>query len=287
MTFGLKSFFVASVFCLLMAPAMGSAQASISESIVVISTDKGDITLKLYDDTPKHRDNFLKLAAEGFFDSTLFHRVIQNFMIQGGDPDSKNAIAGTELGNGGPGYDIPAEITPAHFHKRGVLAAAREDDKINPKRLSSGSQFYIVQGKVFTSAELDKLEAEQNSLAKQQIFVNIMDKPENLNLRNQFFSPDAKKDTAHFRFLLDTLNLLIDKEYALTNQFKLTEEQRKIYTTIGGTPHLDGKYTIFGEVITGMEVVDAIAAEKTDKDDRPLTDIPMTIKIVNRKKIQP
>ncbi|PKP02602.1 MAG: peptidylprolyl isomerase [Bacteroidetes bacterium HGW-Bacteroidetes-9] len=270
-----------------MAPAMGSAQASISESIVVISTDKGDITLKLYDDTPKHRDNFLKLAAEGFFDSTLFHRVIQNFMIQGGDPDSKNAIAGTELGNGGPGYDIPAEITPAHFHKRGVLAAAREDDKINPKRLSSGSQFYIVQGKVFTSAELDKLEAEQNSLAKQQIFVNIMDKPENLNLRNQFFSPDAKKDTAHFRFLLDTLNLLIDKEYALTNQFKLTEEQRKIYTTIGGTPHLDGKYTIFGEVITGMEVVDAIAAEKTDKNDRPLIDIPMTIKIVNRKKIQP
>jgi cyclophilin family peptidyl-prolyl cis-trans isomerase len=287
MTFGLKSFFVASVFCLLMAPAMGSAQASISESIVVISTDKGDITLKLYDDTPKHRDNFLKLAAEGFFDSTLFHRVIQNFMIQGGDPDSKNAIAGIELGNGGPGYDIPAEITPAHFHKRGVLAAAREDDKINPKRLSSGSQFYIVQGKVFTSAELDKLEAEQNSLAKQQIFVNIMDKPENLNLRNQFFSPDAKKDTAHFRFLLDTLNLLIDKEYALTNQFKLTEEQRKIYTTIGGTPHLDGKYTIFGEVITGMEVVDAIAAEKTDKNDRPLIDIPMTIKIVNRKKIQP
>ncbi len=287
MTFGLKSFFVASVFCLLMAPAMGSAQACISESIVVISTDKGDITLKLYDDTPKHRDNFLKLAAEGFFDSTLFHRVIQNFMIQGGDPDSKNAIADTELGNGGPGYDIPAEITPAHFHKRGVLAAAREDDKINPKRLSSGSQFYIVQGKVFTSAELDKLEAEQNSLAKQQIFVNIMDKPENLNLRNQFFSPDAKKDTAHFRFLLDTLNLLIDKEYALTNQFKLTEEQRKIYTTIGGTPHLDGKYTIFGEVITGMEVVDAIAAEKTDKNDRPLIDIPMTIKIVNRKKIQP
>ena len=287
MTFGLKSFFVASVFCLLMAPAMGSAQASISESIVVISTDKGDITLKLYDDTPKHRDNFLKLAAEGFFDSTLFHRVIQNFMIQGGDPDSKNAIAGTELGNGGPGYDIPAEITPAHFHKRGVLAAAREDDKINPKRLSSGSQFYIVQGKVFTTADLDKLEAEQNSLAKQQIFVNIMDKPENLNLRNQFFSPDAKKDTTHFRFLLDTLNSLIDKEYALTTQFKLTEEQRNIYTTIGGTPHLDGKYTIFGEVISGMDVVDAIAAEQTDKNDRPLIDIPMTIKIVNRKKLQP
>lgn len=188
---------------------------------------------------------------------------------------------------GGPGYDIPAEITSAHFHRRGVLAAAREDDKINPKRLSSGSQFYIVQGKVFTKAELDMVEKEQNSMTKQRIFVNVMDKPENLRLRNQFFSPDAKKDSAHFKYLLDTLNLIINKEYALIPEFRLSDEQREAYTSVGGTPHLDGKYTVFGEVVSGMEVVDAIAREKTDPNDRPLTDIPMKVKIVTRKKVKP
>lgn len=258
--------------------------AAAYDTLVVISTPKGDITLKLYNDTPLHRDNFLKLAGEGFFDSTLFHRVIRGFMIQGGDPDSRHAAPGIELGNGGPGYDIPAEITPNHFHRRGVLAAAREDDKINPKRLSSGSQFYIVQGKVYTQPELDKLVNEQNSLTKQRIFVNIMDRPENISLRNQFFSPDAKKDSLHFKYLLDTLNSLIGKEYVQVEEFRLTDEQRRVYMTIGGTPHLDGKYTIFGEVVSGMDVVEAIALEKTDKNDRPLTDIPFTVKIITRKK---
>lgn len=279
--------FMFFLLMLLTAQPEAFSQTSGQENLVVISTPKGDITLMLYDDTPKHRNNFLKLASEGFFDSTLFHRVINGFMIQGGDPDSRHAAAGVELGNGGPGYDIPAEITPAHFHRRGVLAAAREDDKINPKRLSSGSQFYIVQGKVFTQADLDMVEKEQNSMTKQRIFVNVMDKPENLKLRNQFFSPDAKKDSAHFQYLLDTLNLIINKEYALIPEFRLSDEQREAYTTLGGTPHLDGKYTVFGEVVSGMEVVDAIAREKTDKNDRPLTDIPMKVKIVTRKKVKP
>lgn len=279
--------FMFFLLMLLTAQPEAFSQTSGQENLVVISTPKGDITLMLYDDTPKHRDNFLKLASEGFFDSTLFHRVINGFMIQGGDPDSRHAVAGVELGNGGPGYDIPAEITPAHFHRRGVLAAAREDDKINPKRLSSGSQFYIVQGKVFTQADLDMVEKEQNSMTKQRIFVNVMDKPENLKLRNQFFSPDAKKDSAHFQYLLDTLNLIINKEYVLIPEFRLSDEQREAYTTLGGTPHLDGKYTVFGEVVSGMEVVDAIAREKTDKNDRPLTDIPMKVKIVTRKKVKP
>ena len=278
---------IAIYLILLSIPATVLSQETGQENMVVISTPQGDITLMLYNDTPKHRDNFLKLASEGFFDSTLFHRVIKEFMIQGGDPDSRHAAAGVELGNGGPGYDIPAEITPTHFHKRGALAAAREDDKINPKRLSSGSQFYIVQGKVFTPTDLDMVEKEQNSLTKQRIFVNIMDRPENLKLRNQFFSPDAKKDSVHFKFLLDTLNKMIDKEYVLVPEFKLSDEQRAAYTTVGGSPHLDGKYTVFGEVISGMEVVDAIAREKTDKNDRPLTDIPMKIKIVTRKKTNP
>jgi len=257
------------------------------DTLVVISTPKGDISLKLYNDTPLHRNNFIKLARQGFFDSTLFHRVIKGFMIQGGDPDSRHAAQGVELGNGGPGYDIPAEITTTHFHRRGVLAAAREDDKVNPKRLSSGSQFYIVQGKVFTQADLDRVEKEQNSLTKQRIFVNIMDKPENLTIRNEFFSPDAKKDSVHFRFLLDTLNKMIEKEYVLLPEFKIPADRRAVYSTIGGAPHLDGKYTIFGEVVDGMDVVDAIANEKTDKNDRPLSDVPMKINVIIRKKVQP
>lgn len=271
----------------LLLPALSPAQTSDGESLVVISTPRGDITLKLYDETPLHRNNFMKLAREGYFDSTLFHRVIRNFMIQGGDPDSKKASAGERLGEGGPGYNLTAEIIPEHFHKRGALAAAREDDKLNPKRLSSGSQFYIVQGRVYSQTDLDKIENEQNSLTKQRIFVSIMDNPANLAIRNQFFSPDAKKDSVHFRFLLDTLNKMIDLEYTKIPGFRITEEQRLVYTTIGGSPQLDGKYTVFGEVLNGMEVVDAIAAEKTDKNDRPLNDIRMNVKIISRKKSQP
>jgi cyclophilin family peptidyl-prolyl cis-trans isomerase len=283
----LNLLFLTSVMLLLVALPGAGSQTIGQDNLVIISTPKGDITLLLYDDTPLHHKNFLKLAGEGFFDSTLFHRVINGFMIQGGDPDSRHAAPGIELGNGGPGYDIPAEITTKHFHRRGVLAAAREDDKINPKRLSSGSQFYIVQGKTFSQPDLDMIEKEQNSMTKQRIFVNIMDRPENLKLRNQFFSPDAKKDSVHFRFLLDTLNKMIDKEYVLIPEFKLSDEQRQAYTSIGGAPHLDGKYTIFGEVVSGMEIVDAIAHEKTDENDRPLTDIPMKVKIITRKKTNP
>lgn len=278
--------FIALLMAFYFTAPVAFSQAAGKEEFIVISTPKGDITLKLYDNTPKHRDNFLKLARSGFYNGTLFHRVIDGFMIQGGDPDSRNAAPGAELGEGGPGYSVPAEITPAHFHRRGVLAAAREDDKVNPTRLSSGSQFYIVQGKVFTEEKLDFLEKEQNSLAKQQIFVEIMGRPENSTLRTQFFAPDAKKDPDHFKFLLDTLNGLIDKEFTEDKVFRLSEEQRKAYTTVGGAPHLDGKYTIFGEVVSGMEVVDAIAGVKRDEHDRPLEDIPMTVKVISNK-IQP
>lgn len=264
-------------------PVRMSAQSIEMDSLVVISTVKGSITLKLYNDTPGHRYNFLKLAADGFFDSTLFHRVINGFMIQGGDPDSRSAATGIELGNGGPGYDIPAEITPAHFHKRGVLAAAREGDLENPKRLSSGSQFYIVQGKVFGPGDLDNIELEQQSIARQQIFVNILKKAENQQLRNRFFSPGIPGDSVLYEVAKDSINKLVNKEYALSPEFRFTNEQREIYTSLGGTPHLDGKYTIFGEVIDGMSVVDAIARVETDENDRPLNNIPMSIKIITNK----
>ncbi len=247
------------------------------DETVVVSTNKGDIHLKLYKDTPQHSNNFIKLAKQGFFDSTLFHRVIEGFMIQGGDPDSKNAAPGIELGNGGPGYDIPAEILPSLMHVKGVLAAARESDDVNPERLSSGSQFYIVQGKLFNDSTLDAVEKKQYSLTKQRIFVNIMNKPENAALRTEFLAADEREDPVRFKFLLDTLNGMMDKEYALMTPFKISPERRDIYKTIGGAPHLDGNYTIFGEVISGLEVVDKIAAVKRDENDRPLEDISMKV----------
>lgn len=264
-------------------PAVSDNGSIFMDEVVVISTSYGDIKLKLYKDTPMHSDNFLKLAREGFFDGTLFHRVIEGFMIQGGDPDSKGAKPGIELGNGGPGYDIEAEIMPGHLHKRGALAAARESDDVNPKKLSSGSQFYIVQGKKFSDYELDMVEKKQFSLTKQRIFVELMKKPENAALSKEFFTTDSQKDSVRFKFLLDTINGMLDKEYALTTPFVISPDRREIYRNIGGAPHLDGNYTIFGEVISGMDVVDRIAAVRKDEKDRPLEDLPMRVYISDEK----
>lgn len=195
-----------------------------AEAVVKIITDFGTMTVKLYNETPLHRDNFLKLAREGFYDSLLFHRVINGFMIQGGDPDSKHAASGAPLGNGGPGYTIPAEFRPDLIHKKGVLSAARMPDQVNPAKASSGSQFYVVQGKVYTREELAGFER---------------------------------------RFGV-----------------KFTQQQIDTYTTVGGTPHLDGGYTVYGEVIDGLEVIDLIAAQKTGPNDRPVKDIRMRVEIV-------
>ncbi len=190
----------------------------------ILETDMGDIELVLYDETPLHRDNYIKLINEGFFDGILFHRVIKDFMIQSGDPDSRNAAPGVLLGDGGPTYTIESEFRlPEIHHRRGVLAAARESDDVNPERLSCASQFYIVWGKVFDDEGLDAVQ------------------------------------------------LRIDGK--TNGTVKLTPEMREVYKTIGGTPHLDGQYTVFGEVISGMEVVDAIQNVQTDENDRPITDV--------------
>lgn len=190
----------------------------------LISTDMGDIKIVLYDETPAHKKNFVELVEKGFYDGLLFHRVMSGFMVQGGDPDSKGAPAGTLLGNGGPGYTIPHEIGAPHI--RGTVAAARQPDAVNPQKASSGSQFYIVHGRKFKDAELDQFEQRKN--------------------------------------------------------IKYNDVQRKLYKETGGAAMLDGDYTVFGEVVEGMDVVDKIAAVSKDAKNRPHTDIKMTVKLVRK-----
>jgi len=203
-----------------------SVEPEKKNKMVEIITDFGTMKVRLYDETPLHRDNFIKLVEEGFYNDLLFHRVIKNFMIQGGDPNSRGAEPTTQLGNGGPGYTIPAEIKPGLFHKKGVLSAARLGDQMNPERASSGSQFYLVQGQKVPAATL--------------------------------------------------------QQFAARSGFTYTPEQIEAYETVGGTPHLDGQYTVFGEVVEGLDVIDKIAAVQTAPGDRPVQDVKMTMRIVKK-----
>ncbi len=244
------------------------------DRIVQIDTEYGAVKIKLYDETPGHRDNFIKLAHKGFFDGTLFHRVIDGFMIQGGDPDSKGAKSGTMLGEGGPGYDIPAEFHANIFHKKGVIAAAREGDKVNPQKESSGSQFYIAQGKVYEPEELNKLVVGINKKRTNAIFENqrALYKDELTKLQN-----DAKFD--EFNAKMDEMKHKIDS-LSKASTLVLNDAMKEAYSTVGGIPHLDGAYTVFGEVIEGLDIIDKIAAEETDGNDRPLKDMKMKITII-------
>lgn len=238
------------------------------DAMVEIKTSEGDITLRLYGDTPKHRDNFLKLVKEGFYDGVLFHRVINQFMVQTGDPDSKNAPAGKMLGSGDPGYTLEAEfVYPKYFHKRGALAAARQGDQVNPERRSSGSQFYIVTGKVYNDSTLKQLERQMGMMQQQQIFNELV-----AQYKDTIMSLRRNRDQAGLQVLQDELLGKTEKK-AAENPVTLTAEQREAYAAVGGSPHLDGQYTVFGEVVSGMEVVDKIEKAETDGNDRPLADI--------------
>ena len=243
--------------------------------IVKISTPKGDIRVRLYDETPQHRDNFVKLVNEGFYNGTLFHRVIKGFMIQGGDPDSIGAPAGKMLGTGGPGYNVPAEIVyPQLFHKRGALCAARQSDEVNPERESSGSQFYLVYGKVYTPQEIKQMEKQMSMQQEQAIFNKLVQQN-----RAQILELRKARNQAGLQELQDQLIAETKKQMKELPAPKFTPEQQEAYTTIGGTPFLDNQYTVFGEVESGMEVVAEIQQCATLSADRPKEDISMTMTI--------
>ena len=234
-----------------------------------IKTTEGDIIIRLYDETPKHRDNFLKLVKEEYFNGTLFHRVIKDFMIQGGNPDSKNAPKGKMLGTGGPDYTIPAEfVYPQYFHKRGALSAARTGDEVNPNRESSGSQFYIVWGKTFKPAELKQMEHQMAMQQEQQVFNQLTREhhEEIMNLRRN-------RDRAGLQELQDKLIEQTKTTCKQQGKPTFTEEQVEAYTSIGGTPFLDNQYTVFGEVEEGLDIVERIQNCNTDRNDRPTEDI--------------
>lgn len=259
----------------------GVAQTHSKETIL-ISTSLGDIKIKLFEETPLHKKNFIKLVKQGFYDSLLFHRVINNFMIQGGDPDSKLANDTVLLGNGDVGYWIPAEFSPKLYHKKGVLAAAREGDDINPKKESSGCQFYIVMGKKYDSLALQKAEIRVNReiITKINYLVGFGGKSPALKSYYTRLFTQGKEDS--LKIVVRQLTDAVSKaEYSKTKHYTWSAEQRKTYASLGGTPHLDNNYTVFGEVIEGLDVIDKIASSKTDKNDRPKENIRMKISIIN------
>lgn len=241
---------------------------------VKIQTSLGDIVVRLYDETPVHRDNFVKLAKDGYYDGTLFHRVIKDFMIQGGDPNSKGAPAGKRLGTGGPDYTLEAEIKDGLFHKRGALAAARQGDEVNPERRSSGSQFYIVWGQVYKEGQLRQFSKQLKMQRMQEIFNGLA-----AEHRDEIMQMRRERNRVVLQELQD--KLAAEAETRAAEYAGLTDEQLKIYSTVGGTPHLDGQYTVFGEVEEGLEVVEMIQNSATAGDDRPMDDIMMNISVAD------
>ena len=245
------------------------AQTADNETKVLIKTTVGDITIKLYNETPQHRDNFIKLVNEHFYDSILFHRVIKDFMVQAGDPESKNADKGVQLGAGGPGYNIPAEfVYPKYFHKRGALSAARQADQVNPERQSSGSQFYIVTGKKYGKYDLQDMEKQLSDQQGQAIFDRLV-----AQNRDSIMNLQLAGDNDGLLKLQDELIAKTEAELKEKGPFKFTKEQVDAYMDEGGTPFLDNQYTVFGEVVDGMRTVDKIESAGTDMADRPRKDI--------------
>ena len=246
----------------------GDNMSNENRTEVHFETTLGNFTVELYNETPLHRENFMKLVEEGLYDQTLFHRVIKQFMIQAGDPDSKTASDTASLGSGDVGYTVPAELNTPFFHKKGALAAARQGDEVNPEKASSGCQFYIVTGRKFSEAQLQGMEIKINEQREEVIFDSLA-----RNHMKEIYKMRKANDNAGLLALQDSLEAqareLADKE----EKYRFTPEQLQAYTTVGGAPHLDGSYTIFGQIIEGMETIEKIEIAKTNRGDRPTTDI--------------
>ena len=272
------------VVALVLTHTLASAQKK--EKVFTIHTSFGDMVAILYNETPQHKANFTKLVNQHYYDSLLFHRVIGGFMIQGGDPDSKRAKPGQALGEGGPNYTVEAEFVPKYFHKKGVLAAARLSDAQNPTKASSGSQFYIVQGTILTTDAANELKFDQPKL--NQALQQYLAKPEHQLLRDSLAKLYTSGDMYHFKEKIFSLAPAIEKETGTKFTKDVPEGRMKAYTTVGGTPHLDGSYTVFGELISGLDVLDKIAAVKKDGNDRPVEDVRMfiSVKELSKKKIE-
>lgn len=250
--------------------------------LVTIKTPYGEMKAILYDETPKHKENFIKLVKEGFYDSLLFHRVMKDFMIQGGDPNSKEAPSGAPLGSGGPGHQIPAEFVKSLFHEKGTLSAARQPDNVNREKASSGSQFYIVQGKVIDEEELT---VDMNILGR--ACQQMIQQPEYDSLRQMFINIYQTEGSEAYGKKMVELKDIISEVMKVNVNKEIAPERVEKYTTVGGTPFLDDEYTVFGKVVSGLEVIDKIAEQPTDERDRPSKDITMVVELeeLTKKKI--
>ena len=263
-----KLLFVFSFLCTLSCSAPGGNE----NTTVSIKTTLGEIRIKLYDETPHHRDNFIRLINSGFYDGISFHRIIKNFMIQAGDPLTKSGSL-KNISDSLKTYTIPAEFNNKYFHKKGALAAARQGNDVNPAMRSSGTQFYIVQGVKLSDDELNLAEQKINSNMKQNCFSRLLkETSDSVRLAGKTLTDAEIQDIASVKMF----------QYLTTyKEYRISEEQRNVYKTIGGTPRLDGTYTVFGEVTEGLDILDKIADVQTDSNDKPLTDIKIIkIKIV-------
>ena len=265
------------IICMFAGGSCGNSKEQQNENLYVIRTQSGNITIMLHEETPEHKNNFEKLVNENFYEGLLFHRGIPGFMIQGGDPESKTARPGDRLGGGSLDYTLPAEISDKYYHKRGAVAAARRGGPSNPEKRSSATQFYIVQGRIFSEGQLDSMEMVKNNQIKNEL------------MREHFVAAEQqlqqfreKNDESGFNIEIARLREQVDSLFEAGNMaFKFSPEQRKVYSTVGGYPSLDGEYTVFGEVVEGMDVIEKITSAETDTNDRPLKDIEMKIERIN------
>lgn len=250
--------------------------------VIELLTTKGSIVIELYSKTIKHKENFIKLVESGFYDGVLFHRVINGFMAQAGDPNSKDHNFKGSLGKESKGETIPAEFFQDYYHKKGALAAARMGDNVNPTKASSGSQFYLVQGKVYTIDQIRQIENKINQNKERELMQKFLNLPENTNYLKRLKYCQKNRYQDSIEILVEKIKPLYLKTYS---RFTYSEEAIKDYTSIGGTPFLDGGYTVYGEVIEGLEIIDEICAVKTKPGDRPIEDVAIiSTKLIKRKK---